>query len=261
MATEPIMQIRDVTKSFTRGSESITVLRNLNLSVAEGEFLGIMGPSGSGKTTLLNLIAGLDQPNRGEVWIGGQCVSRMTEAQLASWRTRNIGFIFQFYHLLPVLSAYENVELPLLLLPISAAKRREQVLNVLDLVGLADRLSHRPGQLSGGQQQRVGIARAIVTDPTVIVADEPTGDLDSRSAVEIMNLLCELQKGLNKTILLVTHDPRAADRAGRVVHLEKGRLLEKAEMEVQPQTIPAPVGSTGIQALPATEVTVPREGT
>jgi putative ABC transport system ATP-binding protein len=230
MAAQPIMHIHGVSKSFTRGGESIAVLRDLNLSVAAGEFLGIMGPSGSGKTTLLNLIAGLDKPNRGEVWIGGQCVSAMNEAQLAGWRTRNIGFIFQFYHLLPVLTAYENVELPLLLLPISATKRREQVHNVLDLVGLSDRLSHRPGQLSGGQQQRVGIARAIVTDPTLIVADEPTGDLDARSAVEIMNLLCELQKGLNKTILLVTHDPRAADRASRVVHLEKGQLLESEEM-------------------------------
>ncbi len=233
MTPQPIMHIHNVSKSFTRGGESIAVLRDLNLSVAEGEFLGIMGPSGSGKTTLLNLIAGLDKPNRGEVRIGGQCVSTMNEAQLAGWRTRNIGFIFQFYHLLPVLTAYENVELPLLLLPISAAKRKEQVLNALDLVGLSDRLSHRPGQLSGGQQQRVGIARAIVTDPTLIVADEPTGDLDARSAVDIMNLLCELQKGLNKTILLVTHDPRAAERAGRVVHLEKGRLIESDEMAAQ----------------------------
>ncbi len=226
MSSSAILKIDNVTKSFTRGGESITVLNNLNLSVGPGEFLGIMGPSGSGKTTLLNLIAGLDKPNRGEVWIGGQCVSRMSEAQLASWRTRNIGFIFQFYHLLPVLTAYENVELPLLLLPISAAKRKDQVLNSLDLVGLSERMYHRPGQLSGGQQQRVGIARAIVTDPTLIVADEPTGDLDAHSAVEIMNLLCELQKGLSKTILLVTHDPRAADRAQRVVHLEKGQLIE-----------------------------------
>src|SRR5689334_13179223 len=167
---DPILLIREVTKAFTRGSEEITVLRNLNLEVGAGEFLAIMGPSGSGKTTLLNLIAGLDKPNRGDVWIGGQCVSRMTEAQLASWRTRNIGFIFQFYHLLPVLTAYENVELPLLLLPLNAKKRREQVMLAMELVSLADRVKHRPGQLSGGQQQRVGIARAIVTDPTLIVA-------------------------------------------------------------------------------------------
>jgi putative ABC transport system ATP-binding protein len=230
MTADPILLIRDVTKSFVRGSEQITVLRDLNLVVGEGEFLAIMGPSGSGKTTLLNLIAGLDRPELGEVWIGGQCISRMGEAQLASWRTRNIGFIFQFYHLLPVLTAYENVELPLLLLPLTAAKRREQVLTALDLVGLSDRLYHRPGQLSGGQQQRVGIARAIVTDPTLIVADEPTGDLDARSAVEILNLMGELQKGLNKTILLVTHDPRAAERAQRIVHLEKGQLIEAAAM-------------------------------
>lgn len=231
MSADPILHIRNVIKSFTRGDETITVLRNLNLRVEEGEFLAIMGPSGSGKTTLLNLIAGLDRPTQGEVWIGGQCISRMDEAQLAAWRTRNIGFIFQFYHLLPVLTAYENVELPLLLLPLSAKKRRDQVLTALDLVGLSDRLSHRPGQLSGGQQQRVGIARAIVTDPTLIVADEPTGDLDARSAVEIMNLMDILQRELKKTILLVTHDPRAAERAQRTVHLEKGQLLETAEME------------------------------
>src|SRR5690349_2474277 len=199
---EPIMQIRNVNKSFTRGGEEITVLKDLNLDVAEGEFLGIMGPSGSGKTTLLNLIAGLDRPDSGEVRIGDAVVSRMTEAELASWRTRNIGFIFQFYHLLPVLTAYENVELPLLLLPMSPAERRRQVLTALDLVGLSDRLRHRPGQLSGGQQQRVGIARAIVTDPTLIVADEPTGDLDARSAEEILRLLVELQHGLNKTIIM-----------------------------------------------------------
>lgn len=231
MSADPILHIRNVIKAFTRGDETITVLRNLNLEVAEGEFLAIMGPSGSGKTTLLNLIAGLDRPNQGEVWIGGRCISQMDEATLATWRTRSIGFIFQFYHLLPVLSAYENVELPLLLLPLSAAKRKEQVLTALDLVGLSDRLHHRPGQLSGGQQQRVGIARAIVTDPTLIVADEPTGDLDARSAVEILDLMGELQKSMNKTILLVTHDPRAAERAQRTVHLEKGQLLESAEME------------------------------
>src|SRR5437762_1886397 len=224
---DPIVQIRGLSKAYRRDSMQIPVLRDITLEVPEGEYLGLMGPSGSGKTTLLNLIAGLDRPSQGEVWIGDQLISSMNEGQLASWRTRNIGFIFQFYHLLPVLTAYENVELPLLLLPISAAKRREQALNALDLVGLTNRLSHRPGQLSGGQQQRVGIARAIVTDPTVIVADEPTGDLDARSAVEILNLLTELQKSLKKTILLVTHDPRAAARAQRILHLEKGQLVEK----------------------------------
>src|SRR5262249_3775594 len=197
------------------------------------------GPSGSGKTTLLNLIAGLDRPSVGEVWIGGSCISSMTEAQLATWRTRNIGFIFQFYHLLPVLTAFENVELPLILLPLSAAQRRERVLTALDLVGLSDRLGHRPGQLSGGQQQRVGIARAIVTDPTLIVADEPTGDPDSRSAEEILNLLCELQSSLRKTILLVTHDPRAAERAQRVLHLHKGQLVEAAQAAAAASPPPA----------------------
>jgi putative ABC transport system ATP-binding protein len=228
MSTDAIVQLRGVHKVFTRGSERIDVLKGLDLRVGNGEFLGLMGPSGSGKTTLLNLIAGLDKPSEGEVWIGDAAVSRMSEAQLARWRTRNIGFIFQFYHLLPVLTAYENVELPLLLLPISAAERRRQVLTALDLVGLSDRLRHRPGQLSGGQQQRVGIARAIVTDPLLIVADEPTGDLDSRSAEEILDLLGELQQGLHKTILLVTHDPRAAQRAQRVLFLDKGQLSPSA---------------------------------
>lgn len=245
MPGQPIMRIRGVHKFFTRGDEQIDVLNNLSLEVAEGEFLGIMGPSGSGKTTLLNLIAGLDQPSEGEVWIGDRLISAMTEGELASWRTRNIGFIFQFYHLLPVLTAYENVELPLLLLPLSPTERRHQVLTALDLVGLSDRLSHRPGQLSGGQQQRVGIARAIVTDPTLIVADEPTGDLDSRSAEEILNLMSELQKGLSKTILLVTHDPRAAQRAQRIVHLEKGQLIE-ADV---PPDVPFATQQTAIKEL------------
>lgn len=226
MSSEPLVRVRGIHKYFRRGGEQIDVLQDLNLEVSEGEFLGIMGPSGSGKTTLLNLIAGLDKPSEGEIWIGPFCVSQMSESELARWRTRHIGFIFQFYHLLPVLTAYENVELPLLLLPLSAAERRRQVLTALDLVGLSNRLHHRPGQLSGGQQQRVGIARAIVTDPLLIVADEPTGDLDARSAEEILDLLCELQRSLKKTILLVTHDPRAALRAQRVVHLDKGRLVE-----------------------------------
>ena len=171
-----------------------------------------MGPSGSGKTTLLNLVAGLDRPSEGKIRVGDKIISNMSEGQLAAWRTRHVGFVFQFYHLLAVLSAYENVELPLLLLPLTAAQRKQQVLTALDLVGLSDRMHHRPGQLSGGQQQRVGIARAVVTDPTLIVADEPTGDLDSRSAEDILNLLVELQRGLHKTIIMVTHDPRAASR-------------------------------------------------
>jgi putative ABC transport system ATP-binding protein len=222
-----IISIHGVHKYFRRGSERLDVLNGVTLDVPEGEFLGLMGPSGSGKTTLLNLIAGLDKPSQGEIWIGGQLISDMSEGQLAGWRTRHIGFIFQFYHLLPVLTAYENVELPLLLLPLTAAERKQQVMTALELVGLSDRIYHRPGQLSGGQQQRVGIARAMVTDPTLLVADEPTGDLDAHSAEEILNLLCELRKALHKTILLVTHDPRAAQRADRLMHLEKGQLVEQ----------------------------------
>src|SRR3954470_14591892 len=229
MGAEPIVRVRDLYKSFVRGSEEIKVLAGLNLDVAEGEFLALMGPSGSGKTTLLNLIAGLDQPTRGDIHVGDQLISAMSESQLARWRTRHVGFVFQFYHLLPVLTAYENVELPLLLLPLSAAERKLQVLTALDLVGLSDRLSHRPGMLSGGRQHRVGIARAIVTDPTLIVADEPTGDLDSKSAHEILDLLCTLREHLNKTVIMVTHDPHAAERAQRVLHLEKGRLVDDVQ--------------------------------
>jgi putative ABC transport system ATP-binding protein len=249
MSADPIVRVNGVHKFFRRGSEQIDVLNDLSLDVPEGEFLALMGPSGSGKTTLLNLIAGLDQPSQGEVWVRDQLISVMSEGQLAQWRTRNVGFIFQFYHLLPVLTAYENVELPLLLLPLSAAERRQQVLTALDLVGLSDRLSHRPGQLSGGQQQRVGIARAVVTDPTLIVADEPTGDLDARSAEEILNLLGELQQTLQKTIVMVTHDPRAAERAQRVLHLDKGQLVETpqagAPLEIGIRKTPA---STDIRA-------------
>jgi putative ABC transport system ATP-binding protein len=225
MSARPIVEIHGLHKFFKRGSEQIDVLEGLEMEVPEGEFLALMGPSGSGKTTLLNLMAGLDQPSEGTIRVGDEIISSMSEAQLAKWRTRHVGFVFQFYHLLPVLTAYENVELPLLLLPLSASQRKKQVLTALDLVKLSDRLSHRPGQLSGGQQQRVGIARAIVTDPTLIVADEPTGDLDSRSAEEILDLVVELQQGLRKTIILVTHDPRAASRAERILHLEKGRLV------------------------------------
>ncbi len=226
MTPNAIVRVQHLHKSFTRGSEKIDVLSDLTVDVAEGEFLALMGPSGSGKTTLLNLIAGLDQPTSGSIIVGDQNISEMTESQLARWRTKHVGFVFQFYHLLPVLTAYENVELPLLLLPLSAAQRKQQVLNALELVGLSDRLYHRPGMLSGGQQQRVGIARAIVTDPTLIVADEPTGDLDSKSAGEVLALLSLLRENLNKTIIMVTHDPHAAERAQRILHLEKGRLVE-----------------------------------
>jgi putative ABC transport system ATP-binding protein len=229
-AESSIVRVQNVHKFFQRGSERVDVLNGLSLAVSEGEFLGLMGPSGSGKTTLLNLIAGLDRPSTGEVWIGPDRISDMSESQLAAWRTRSVGFIFQFYHLLPVLSAFENVELPLLLLPLSAAERRKQVTTALELVGLTNRMKHRPGQLSGGQQQRVGIARAIVTDPLLIVADEPTGDLDAKSAEEILDLLGELRQALFKTILLVTHDPRAAQRADRVLHLDKGQLVAEASL-------------------------------
>jgi len=222
---QPLVQVRNLYKSFTRGSETIDVLQDLNLDVGYAEFLALMGPSGSGKTTLLNLIAGLDQPTSGTILVGDQVISEMSESELARWRTRHVGFVFQFYYLLPVLTAYENVELPLLLLPLTRQQRRKQVETALDLVGLSNRMNHRPGQLSGGQQQRVGIARALVTDPELIVADEPTGDLDTKSAQEILNLLETLRTQLGKTIIMVTHDPKAAAHAQRVLHLEKGQLV------------------------------------
>ena len=220
-----IVEVRDLYKSFTRGTETIEVLMDLNLDVAEGEFLALMGPSGSGKTTLLNLIAGLDSPTSGTIRVGDQVISSMSESELARWRTRNVGFVFQFYNLLPVLTAYENVELPLLLLPLTKQQRRRQVENALGLVGLLDRTSHRPGELSGGQCQRVGIARAIVTDPTIVVCDEPTGALDAKSADDALTLLEVLRRELGKTIIMVTHDPHAAERAQRILHLEKGKLV------------------------------------
>jgi putative ABC transport system ATP-binding protein len=220
-----LVQVRDLHKSFTRGTERIDVLRDLTLDVGEAEFLALMGPSGSGKTTLLNLIAGLDQPTAGSITVGDNVISDMSESELARWRTRHVGFIFQFYYLLPVLTAYENVELPLLLLPLTKEQRRKQVETAMDLVGLTDRMNHRPGQLSGGQQQRVGIARAMVTDPELIVADEPTGDLDTKSAAEALTLMEILRAQLGKTIIMVTHDPKAAARAQRILHLEKGQLV------------------------------------
>jgi putative ABC transport system ATP-binding protein len=225
----PIVEVRNLFKSFTRGTERIDVLMDLNLDVEAGEFIALMGPSGSGKTTLLNLIAGLDSPTEGTIRVGGQEISSLSESELAHWRTRNVGFVFQFYNLLPVLTAYENVELPLLLLPLSKSQRRQQVENALGLVGLLDRMGHRPGQLSGGQCQRVGIARAIVTDPTIVVCDEPTGALDAKSADDALTLLEVLRRELGKTIIMVTHDPHAAERAQRIVHLEKGRLVDAPE--------------------------------
>src|SRR5215218_5994227 len=221
-----LVQVRDLHKSFTRGTEPIHVLRDLTLDVGEGEFLALMGPSGSGKTTLLNLIAGLDRPTEGTITVGENVISAMSESELARWRTRHVGFVFQFYYLLPVLTAYENIELPLLLLPLTKDQRRKQVMTALDLVNLTDRKDHRPAMLSGGQQQRVGIARAMVTDPALIVADEPTGDLDTKSAGEVLSIMQVLCTQLNKTVIMVTHDPHAAERASRVLHLEKGRLVE-----------------------------------
>jgi len=220
----PIVQVRGVSKSYRRDSMAIPVLQNISLDVPEGEFLGLMGPSGSGKTTLLNLIAGIDRPDQGEVTVAGTDVAKLSESQLARWRARHIGFVFQFYNLIPVLTAYENVELPLLLTPLSKAERRKHVETALTLVGLQDRMHHSPRQLSGGQEQRVAIARALATDPTILVADEPTGDLDRKSAEEVLTLLDRLNKEFKKTIVMVTHDPHAAERAHIVRHLDKGEL-------------------------------------
>jgi putative ABC transport system ATP-binding protein len=220
-----MVSVKDVTKVYKRGAEELKVLESLSLDVPEGEFVALMGPSGSGKTTLLNLIAGIDRPTAGAVVVGGQDITVLSEGDLAKWRSRSVGFIFQFYNLIPVLSAVENVELPLLLTKLSKAQRRERALTALKVVGLSDRSTHYPRQLSGGQEQRVAIARAIVTDPLVLVADEPTGDLDAKSAEEILNLMETLNRDFKKTIVMVTHDPRAADRAHVQRHLEKGVLL------------------------------------
>ena len=220
----PLIQLRQVSKAYRRDSLTIPVLQGITLDVPEGEFLALMGPSGSGKTTLLNLIAGIDRPNQGTITVAGTDVTKLGESELAKWRARHIGFVFQFYNLIPVLTAYENVELPLLLTPLSKAERRQHVTTALGLVGLSDRLHHYPRQLSGGQEQRVAIARAIAADPTILVADEPTGDLDRQSAEEVLTLLDRLNKEFHKTIVLVTHDPHAAQRAHTTRHLDKGEL-------------------------------------
>jgi putative ABC transport system ATP-binding protein len=222
--TSNVVEVDNVSKTYYRDRVPIPVLSNLSLTVPEGEFVALMGPSGSGKTTLLNLIAGIDRPDKGSIRVAGTDLNTLGESQLAKWRARHIGFIFQFYNLLPVLTAFGNVELPLLLTKLSARERREHVRAALELVGLQDRMDHYPRQLSGGQEQRVAIARALVTDPTVIVADEPTGDLDRQSAAEILDLLSRLNKEFKKTIVVVTHDPRAAERAHVQRHLEKGEL-------------------------------------
>jgi putative ABC transport system ATP-binding protein len=223
-----IVSIKGITKSYVRGRQRIEVLRKLDLEVQRGEFLALMGPSGSGKTTLLNLIGGLDRPDRGEVTVAGERIDKMSSSQLAKWRARHVGFIFQFYNLLPVLTAERNVEVPLLLTKLSAAERRRNVAAALALVGLSDRAKHKPTELSGGQQQRVAIARALVADPTLLVCDEPTGDLDRETSDSILELLQLLNRGHGKTIVMVTHDPRAAGYASRRLYVDKGELASGA---------------------------------
>ncbi|MHC4910753.1 MAG: ABC transporter ATP-binding protein [Planctomycetota bacterium] len=223
----PLVSVRDVHKYFTRGAERIDVLQGANLDIPPGDFLALMGPSGSGKTTLLNLMGGLDQPSQGTIDVGGQRISSLDGGALSRWRSQNIGFVFQLYNLLPVLTAERNVELPLLLTKLGKAERRKRVAIALKVVGLADRAKHYPRQLSGGQEQRVGIARAIVTDPTLLLCDEPTGDLDRKAGDEVLELLKVLNRDHGKTIVMVTHDPHAAECATRTLHLEKGKLMEE----------------------------------
>ncbi len=224
--TNPLVRIADVHKHFTRGGERIDVLKGVNLDIPAGDFLALMGPSGSGKTTLLNLMGGLDTPTAGAVEVGDVVISKLSGSRLSKWRAANIGFVFQLYNLLPVLTAEKNVELPLLLTKLSGAERRKRVAIALRVVGLDERAKHYPRQLSGGQEQRVGIARAIVTDPTLLLCDEPTGDLDRKSGDEVLELLQALNREHGKTIVMVTHDPHAAERARRTLHLEKGTLME-----------------------------------
>jgi len=222
-----LIEIRDLSKVYTRGKQKVEVLHGVNLDVAQGDFLALMGPSGSGKTTLLNLMGGLDAPSGGSINVAGEHIDKLSGAALAKWRAAKVGFIFQFYNLMPTLSAQKNVELPLLLTKLSAAERKKRASIALQLVGLADRASHKPTELSGGQQQRVSIARAIVSDPTLLVCDEPTGDLDRQSAEDVLTLLNVLNREHGKTIVMVTHDPRAAARASHTLHLDKGTLVEQ----------------------------------
>jgi len=225
---EPLVRVRGLAKYYVRGEQVIPVLTGIDLDVMPADYVALMGPSGSGKSTLLNLIAGIDKPTAGEIRVAGIDIAQLSEGELAAWRARHIGFIFQFYNLMPVLSAFDNVELPLLLTSLGRHDRRARVATALALVGLADRMDHYPNELSGGQQQRVAIARALITDPTLIVADEPTGDLDRTTAEEILGLLDRLNVELGKTILMVTHDPKAAGKAHRLVHLEKGVLAQQS---------------------------------
>src|SRR5256714_11360016 len=229
-----LIQVRDLDKTYRRGGEEIHVLQGLNLDVAAGEFVAFMGPSGSGKTTLLNLLGGLDVPSRGTISVAGDEITHMSAHKLTEWRARHVGFVFQMYNLIPVLTAFQNVELPLLLPKLSKAQRRKHVETALDVVGLRDRMHHFPRQLSGGQEQRVGIARAIVADPTFLLCDEPTGDLDRKSADEILDLIHRLVKEYGKTVLMVTHDPVVAKRADLTLHLEKGVLVEAGESQQIP---------------------------
>ena len=224
--SEAIVQLRGVTKTYTRGKQSVEVLKHLDLDVAKGDFLALMGPSGSGKTTLLNLIGGLDQPSAGEVIVAGERIEKLKASALAAWRARHVGFVFQFYNLMPMLSAQKNVELPLLLTNLSAAERAQRAKIALTVVGLAERAGHRPNELSGGQAQRVAIARALVADPTILVCDEPTGDLDRKTADEVLGLLQTLNRQHGKTIVMVTHDPKAAEYATHQVHMDKGALAD-----------------------------------
>jgi putative ABC transport system ATP-binding protein len=224
--TAPLVEIRHLVKSYRRGVQTVPVLSDITLSIGEGDFIALMGPSGSGKSTLLNLIAGIDRPDGGELRVGGLDITRLSESALAEWRAAHVGFIFQFYNLMPVLTAFENIELPLILTRLSRKERRERVTLVLDMVNLSDRAQHYPSELSGGQQQRVAIARALISDPTLIVADEPTGDLDRTSAEEVLTLMQRLNRELGKTIIMVTHDAHAAGAAKALVHLEKGELID-----------------------------------
>ncbi len=221
-----MISVRDVTKTYSRGGQTLTVLDHIDLVVEDGQFCALMGPSGSGKTTLLNIIGGLDHADSGEVTVAGEDLTRLADSDLASWRAESVGFVFQGFNLIPVLTACENVELPLLLTSLGRAERRAHALHALDLVGLTDRAKHRPSQLSGGQEQRVAIARALVTDPRLILADEPTGDLDRASTDQVLDLLCRLNEELQKTIVMVTHDPLVAERAKYTIHLDKGRLAD-----------------------------------
>ena len=225
-ATPPLVDIRHLVKSYRRGVQTVPVLSDITLAIGEGDFIALMGPSGSGKSTLLNLIAGIDRPDGGELRVGGLDITRLNESALAQWRAAHVGFIFQFYNLMPVLTAFENIELPLMLTRLTRKERRERVALVLDMVNLGNRAHHYPSELSGGQQQRVAIARALITDPTLIVADEPTGDLDRASAEEVLTMLQRLNRELGKTIIMVTHDAHAAGAARALVHLEKGELLD-----------------------------------